>query len=316
MTKRVLLVGSIEHDTTLALVRHAMLRSGGQPVVLDTLGLGASAHVSFSAGPRSSGESTLTSEGSDTPFVEFSSVWLRRWHDPRVLRCLDESDGEMTFAKENWIRLVEGAWLSFGARLVNPPVEHRRASNKVLQLRVAHGMGARIPETLITSDAVQAKRFIDERPGRVICKSVGSTFGSKATRTVLLKSGDIAKLEALRLSPCIFQEYIECDQDIRVVVIGNQTFAFEVDTRMGLDPVDWRMDHDNKWSLHSPPDSILAFSVEIVTRLGLSFGVLDLRLTPEGEYVFFEVNPGGQFLFLEVWTGAPLVDALVSHLLQ
>ena len=38
----------------------------------------------------------------------------------------------------------------------------------------------------------------------------------------------------------------------------------------------------------------------VMRRLGLAFGAFDLRLTPEGEYVFLEVNPSGQFLFLEL----------------
>ena len=41
-------------------------------------------------------------------------------------------------------------------------------------------------------------------------------------------------------------------------------------------------------------------SLTLVRALGLSIGHLDFRLTPEAEYVFFEVNPSGQFLFLEV----------------
>jgi hypothetical protein len=41
---------------------------------------------------------------------------------------------------------------------------------------------------------------------------------------------------------------------------------------------------------------------------------VDLRLTPNGEYVFFEVNPSGQFLFLEIDTGLPISAAVASYL--
>ncbi|MEN6440250.1 MAG: hypothetical protein ABFD97_16875, partial [Syntrophobacter sp.] len=49
--------------------------------------------------------------------------------------------------------------------------------------------------------------------------------------------------------------------------------------------------------------------------LGLRFGALDLRLTPDGEYVFLEVNPGGQFLFCEIHAGHPITRALAEALL-
>jgi hypothetical protein len=39
-----------------------------------------------------------------------------------------------------------------------------------------------------------------------------------------------------------------------------------------------------------------------------------MRLTPEGEYVFLEVNPAGQFLYVEYAAGIPISKALAAHL--
>jgi hypothetical protein len=44
--------------------------------------------------------------------------------------------------------------------------------------------------------------------------------------------------------------------------------------------------------------------------LGLEYGAIDLRLTPDGEYVFLEVNPAGQFLFVEHACGLPVSRVL------
>ncbi len=49
-------------------------------------------------------------------------------------------------------------------------------------------------------------------------------------------------------------------------------------------------------------------------ELGIVFGCFDLIVTPEGEYVFLEVNEMGQFLFVEHWTGMPLLDAFCTFL--
>ena len=52
----------------------------------------------------------------------------------------------------------------------------------------------------------------------------------------------------------------------------------------------------------------------LMRRLGLLYGAIDLRLTPEGEYVFLEVNPSGQFLFLELVAGMPLSELMAGFL--
>jgi D-alanine-D-alanine ligase-like ATP-grasp enzyme len=55
---------------------------------------------------------------------------------------------------------------------------------------------------------------------------------------------------------------------------------------------------------------------ELMARLGLTYGAIDLRLTPEGRYVFLEINPAGQFLYIEQATGQPIAAALAQTLLR
>jgi hypothetical protein len=49
-------------------------------------------------------------------------------------------------------------------------------------------------------------------------------------------------------------------------------------------------------------------------RLGLVYGAIDMRRTPDGSYVFLEVNPSGQFLFIEELTAQPLTTSLARLL--
>jgi glutathione synthase/RimK-type ligase-like ATP-grasp enzyme len=51
-----------------------------------------------------------------------------------------------------------------------------------------------------------------------------------------------------------------------------------------------------------------------MSRLGLEYGAIDLRLTPDGQYIFLEINPAGQFLWIELATGQKIAEALGSHL--
>jgi D-alanine-D-alanine ligase-like ATP-grasp enzyme len=51
-------------------------------------------------------------------------------------------------------------------------------------------------------------------------------------------------------------------------------------------------------------------------RLGLTYGAIDMRVTPEGEYVFLEINPAGQWQFIEQQTKQPITKALAEELLR
>ncbi len=66
--------------------------------------------------------------------------------------------------------------------------------------------------------------------------------------------------------------------------------------------------------MHALPVDLSERLVELLRTLGLHYGCIDLRQTPEGEYVFFEVNPSGQFLFAEIDTGQPLLRVMAELL--
>jgi D-alanine-D-alanine ligase-like ATP-grasp enzyme len=36
-----------------------------------------------------------------------------------------------------------------------------------------------------------------------------------------------------------------------------------------------------------------------MSRLSLTYGAIDLVLTPDGRYVFLEINPNGQWLWID-----------------
>jgi glutathione synthase/RimK-type ligase-like ATP-grasp enzyme len=52
----------------------------------------------------------------------------------------------------------------------------------------------------------------------------------------------------------------------------------------------------------------------LMKRLGLDFGCIDLVLTPEGQYVFLEVNPAGQWGWIESATGMPISESIAAEL--
>ena len=52
----------------------------------------------------------------------------------------------------------------------------------------------------------------------------------------------------------------------------------------------------------------------LVHRFGLQFAALDLLVTPDGRYVFVDLNSNGQWGWIENQTGLPLTETLVNLL--
>jgi hypothetical protein len=62
------------------------------------------------------------------------------------------------------------------------------------------------------------------------------------------------------------------------------------------------------------PEEVSGPLMEPMGVFDLQFGAIDLRRTPEGEYVFFEVNPAGEYLFISQRTGPPIPQAIAAAL--
>ncbi len=120
--------------------------------------------------------------------------------------------------------------------------------------------------------------------------------------------------EAIRLTPVIFQRFVEAVADVRITVIGDEVLAGATDMRGAEYPLDFRFSRNLKWEAHALPPAVEDSLRVLMRRLGLEYGAIDMRLTPEGQYVFLEINPAGQFLWIELETGQKIAEALAAHL--
>lgn len=201
-----------------------------------------------------------------------------------------------------------------------------RANNKTLQTAIAHQLGMRVPDTLVTSDAKAANAFIASHP-RTVTKPLTPIHPTingrpKAFFTTLLKDGFMPDLSQLHLAPAIFQQAIEIVADIRVIVVGDQVFAATVKAE-GLPEntkvYDYRLGHyegDVVLKAHDDefPKDLAELCVQHNKELGLKFGAFDFVLDKDGVYWFLENNPNGQWAFVEEATGQQIGKALADLL--
>lgn len=246
-------------------------------------------------------------------FDRLNVVWWRRPQAYALDPALDASVAG--FAYSECHEAMSGFWHGLDVQWVNPPALDEIAHHKPLQLKLARELGLSIPRTLITNDPAAARAFIAEQePNRTIYKTfIALEEHWRETRVVTREELDA--LDAVRLAPLIFQEFVEASADLRVTVFGDQVFAAEVITPDDGYRYDYRVDLDAVTVKPTIlPAAVESALIRLMRRLGIVYGAIDLRRTPDEEYVFLEVNPAGEFLFIEQRCELPLTAAMADLL--
>jgi len=200
-----------------------------------------------------------------------------------------------------------------------------RASDKLWQLTVAHRLGLKIPDTLVTSNAAEAEQFVRSHTGAIVKPIEVKVFTLDGKqRMMLTQKVNKRKMSfsGLHLAPAMIQEAIEVATDIRVTVVGNKVFAATVAPKSAnMTPAgvrDWRAgDHYGGTIIQAfeLPASIARACVLHVKEMGLKYGGIDLLLDREDNFWFLENNPNGQWAFIEEATGQPIGKAIAKLLM-
>lgn len=306
-----ILIVSEPHDAHAQAVTHALKHMGTRDVrLLDLSNFPTRLSMTMRIG-AAAGDFALTFEDdARVPMSEVTAVWWRR---PQMFVLpAGMTPAYRQFAMSEAATAFQGLWQASHALWVNDVVRDAAASHKPWQLELARRVGLHIPETLMTNDPEAARAFWASQPQGTVYKAFSAThYAWRETR--LLRQDEWRLADAIRWAPVIFQAYVPATHDLRVTVVGQQLFAAAARTEDAEYPVDVRFNHV-QYQPHPLPPEVERKLLAFMTKLGLEYGAIDLRLTPDGEYIFLEVNPAGQFLYIEHATGLPISLALASHL--
>ena len=303
-----ILLCGIRSEPPLAMVGAELGRMGAQVAWFDQRrALETSLEVRLAAG-RVSGR--LRTPEADVDLEAVDAVYVRTMDD----RLLPEVESLAADAEERrQCRTLHDrlfAWLGLSEALVINRTE-AQASNgaKPYQLQAIAEAGFAIPETLITNDPQQAIAFRD-RHRLVVYKSMSGERSIVSPLTDL----DLQRLDRLRLCPVQFQAWVP-GPDVRVHVVGNETFA----TCVSTSATDYRYPARSgatrpQVSTYELDPELAERCVTLAQRLGLEFAGIDLRMPPDAEPVCLEVNPSPAFSYFEMATGLPIAAALARRL--
>ena len=309
------LVVSHARDTHAGAVLAELGDLGTQAVVLDLGAFPQRATVTFDYEADVPGI-TYTHDGREPLDLNaFGAVWWRR---PQYVDMshVDDDAGRL-FSEGEWDEALAGLWPMLDAYWVNEPHTDRRASRKAWQLKEAKRIGLRVPRTAITNDPDVARAFVVScgGPQHTVYKSFSATFAAwRETRR--LRPEELDLIETVRVAPVIFQEYVPAGVDLRITVIGDEVFPAAIHTDATDYETDFRMSLGRGVGIvpDSLPGEVEDRLLALMRRLGLVYGAIDMRRTPDGDHVFLEVNTAGQWLFVEQETGQPIARALAEAL--
>ncbi len=256
--------------------------------------------ITVSHGPVTNG--ALTIDG--VPLSAPSAVWYRRLRSAAKPDTMD--DGVYDFCLRENRATILGGLLGLNSRWMSHPASIWQAENKPYQLTVAQQVGLRVPKTVITNDT-EAIRSAAASFGRMIVKPARTGHlvqggVDRAIFTTELTRSDLKDLQGAELSPAIYQELVPKRFDIRATLVGRQIFAARIDSQSDVAAeIDWRhtSNPDLPHARVTLPTALQQRLHKLMDRLGLEFAAIDLVETPEGEFVFLEVNPNGQWLWLD-----------------
>jgi glutathione synthase/RimK-type ligase-like ATP-grasp enzyme len=201
---------------------------------------------------------------------------------------------------------------------INKPSHSRGSASILSQLNTASAQGMRVPRTLLTND-IELMRTFAVKNKKIILKCgalPGVNLEGYRLLTHLVNSSEITTQE-LEPSPCLFQEYIEKKFELRIHVIGDQIHACKIESQKSSHTqIDWR-NYRISETPHFPfevEESLAYACIAITKKLGLTVGILDIIITPEGEAVFLECNSQGHWLWIEELTKMPITQSIAKLL--
>ena len=303
--KTVMVVGT-EDDVQSMYMKKKLEAKGVYAPLFDTLKYPTQILTTYSDNSPIDGYFQENKQSPKIPLEDIISVY-RRWS--KGVKAPKEEDpllAEVVYwniesAVGTFFRCLDCLW-------VNKQEATDLHKYKGYQLKLLQKSGIRIPETIFTNDPDEFIHFCETIKTEVIFKPVrGWAHTEKVTPELLNKE----TLATLANSPVTLQECID-GTDLRIYVIKDEIFAMEIQT----DALDFREDKQAKRVPIKLPTDVEEDCYTIAKLLDYTFTGIDMRRTPQGEYVVFEGNPTPVFMYDEETSGYPISDKLIDVLLK
>ncbi len=258
--------------------------------------------------------------------THIKSVWFRR---PKTLFVdgLYADSEESAFAKSE----MSGALWSLYCNLdgifwMNHPLpsRHLLEHNKLLQMKLAAKCGLRVPDTIVSNNSAEIISFCEQHGGVIAVKVLRKAVPNDANPSRRWIYTNIVTLDHLQRhtdnissTALMAQEYIAKKVELRVTIVGTKLLTCVIHSQDSeRTKVDWRRyDFERvKHDVYKLPTAVAAKLLRFMDRCNLSFGAVDMIITPDDDFIFLEINPSGQYGWIERLTSLPISRTIAEVL--
>ncbi len=251
--------------------------------------------------------------GGDLCLCKIGAVWYRRISPYGFHDNLSDPTARL-FAWSEANEALLGVWYSIKCFWMNPPTADEISQRKIRQLQVAREIGLSIPDTLVTNEPDTARAFVETHGVGNVVRKAFRNIVQAPRETYRLREADLGLFDSVRYTPVIFQKFVPAELDLRVTIVEDDLFAAAISSE-AMYAADYRPGLRSATVVpYELPAPIAERLFELMRIFGLKFGAIDLRVTPDGDYVFLEVNPAGEYLFISHRTGQPIAAAIAASL--
>ncbi len=232
--------------------------------------------------------------------MDIKSVWYRKYEMQMVSSTLNTKIVTCMIDEYNYY-----------LKYINEKLENCKSlggfttmdMNKLLVLKEAKKSGLLVPDFIVTTSKVELMEFFN-RYSSIITKPIyngssvnlndqcqGIMYTSLITNKILSSLPD-------KFFPSLFQEYIKKEIELRIFFLDGTFYSTAIFNQTNQDVVDCRIGQSSGRQRLVPfklPIEIEKNLNELMKKLGLNTGSIDMIKTPDSKYVFLEVNPVGLF---------------------
>lgn len=176
-------------------------------------------------------------------------------------------------------------------------------NNKIYELTIAKNVGIDVPPFLITNSKSDLLEFKSQQ-GKIISKALSNGAKTSFNGETIFAYVDIVSQEMIdkvesTFFISYFQKYIEKEYELRVFFIDGAFYSMAIMSQESAQTsIDFRRYNVEKWNRNIPYElnSTLQNNLkDLMQKLELSTGSIDIIKSTDGKYYFLEVNPIGQF---------------------
>jgi len=320
----ILIITHSKDNESILMVLNAIKEKGGKAFRFDTDRFPTQVQLDIYYGRGD--ERLLLRTGQEIiDLTEISAVWYRRIAIGANIPTTMNSQVRQASLQESRVT-IQGLLASLPAFYLDPIIKIERAKNKQLQLKIAQETGLDIPRNLTTNNPEAVQKFAQSCEEGIVAKMLSSfaIYGEQGQEQVVftnkVKPEEINNLDGLHLCPMTFQELIPKALELRTVIVGDRLFTASIDSQSNAKALhDWRrqgMEMIQNWKAHELPTDVSHKLLKLMKYFGLNYGAIDLILTPDGHYVFLEINPVGEFFWLERYSPHFPISLSIAELLM